>query len=108
MLVVWLGSIDWTSIRRSIGNLKGRIEYCLVEDPKEIKAGIALNEKMAGLTFPDTTGKLDFNRGFESNNYVFRKWCVRFSLCSIGAELGKRYIFEKLKKMKPTLVTRER
>jgi predicted transcriptional regulator len=68
-------SIDWTSIRRSIGNLKGRIEYCLIEDPKEINTGIALNEKMAGLTFPDTTGKLDFNRGFGSNNYVFRKWC---------------------------------
>jgi predicted transcriptional regulator len=68
-------SIDWTSVRRSIGNHKGRIEYRLIEDANDIKAGIALNERMAGLTFPDTTGKLDFNSGFGSNNPVFRKWC---------------------------------
>src|SRR5215207_11751675 len=68
-------SIDWTRLRASAGTHKGRIEYRLMEDPNDIKAGIALNEKIAGLTFPDTTGKLDFNSGFGSNNPIFRMWC---------------------------------
>jgi predicted transcriptional regulator len=36
---------------------------------------MALNEKIAGVTFPNTTGKLDFNSGFRSSNPLFRKWC---------------------------------
>jgi predicted transcriptional regulator len=68
-------NIDWTELRRTVGTHKGRIEYHLIEDPNDIKAGIALNEKIAGLTFPNTRGKLDFNSGFRSSNPVFRKWC---------------------------------
>ena len=68
-------SIDWTELRRTVGTRKGRIEYHLIEDPNDIKAGVALNEKIAGLTFPNTIGKLDFNSGFRSNNPIFRKWC---------------------------------
>jgi predicted transcriptional regulator len=68
-------SIDWTRVRADVGIHKGRIEYRLIEDPNDIKAGIALNEKIAGFTFPDITGKLDFNSGFSSNNPLFRKWC---------------------------------
>jgi predicted transcriptional regulator len=68
-------SIDWTELRRTVGTRKGRIEYHLIEDPSDIKAGVALNEKIAGLTFPNTIGKLDFNSGFRSNNPIFRKWC---------------------------------
>jgi predicted transcriptional regulator len=68
-------SIDWTELRRTVGTHKGRIEYHLIEDPNYIKVGIALNEKIAGLSFPDITGKLDFNKGFRSNNPIFRKWC---------------------------------
>ena len=68
-------SMDWTRLRASAGTPKGRIEYRLMEDPSDIKAGIALNEKIAGLTFPDTTGKLDFNSGFRSSNPIFCKWC---------------------------------
>jgi predicted transcriptional regulator len=68
-------SMDWTRLRTSAGTHKGRIEYRLIEDPSDIKAGIALNEKIAGLTFPDTTGKLDFNGGFRSSNPIFCKWC---------------------------------
>jgi predicted transcriptional regulator len=69
------GNIDWTELRRTVGTHKGRIEYHLIEDPIDIKAGMALNEKIAGLTFPNTRGKLDFNSGFRSNNLAFRKWC---------------------------------
>jgi predicted transcriptional regulator len=68
-------SIDWPDLRRTVGSHKGRVEYRLIEDVKDIKAGIALNEKIAGLTFPDLLGKLDFNSGFRSNDPIFRKWC---------------------------------
>jgi predicted transcriptional regulator len=68
-------SINWTEVRRTAGTHKGRIEYHLIEDPNDIKAGMALNEKIAGFTFPDITGKIDFNSGFRSNNPLFRKWC---------------------------------
>jgi predicted transcriptional regulator len=68
-------SIDWTRLRASAGTHKGRIEYHLMEDPNDINAGISLNEKIAGLTFPDITGKLDFNSGFGSSDPVFRMWC---------------------------------
>jgi predicted transcriptional regulator len=75
-LIVPAGSnIDWTRLRASVRTHKGRIEYHLIEDPNDIKAGIALNEKIAGLTFPDIMGKLDFNSGFKSSNPIFRKWC---------------------------------
>jgi len=68
-------SIDWMKLRASVGTNKSRIEYCLIEDPNDINAGIALNEKIAGLAFPNTTGRLDFNSGFGSSNPIFRKWC---------------------------------
>jgi predicted transcriptional regulator len=68
-------SINWAEVRRTAGPHKGRIEYHLMEDPTDIKAGIAMNEKIAGVTFPDITGKLDFNGGFRSDNPVYHKWC---------------------------------
>jgi predicted transcriptional regulator len=68
-------SINWSELRRTVGTHKGRIEYHLIEDPSDIKAGIALNEKIAGVTFLDSTGKLDFNGGFRSGNPLFHKWC---------------------------------
>lgn len=54
---------------------EGRIEYALITDSKDIEAGIMLNEKRAGVAFPDMTGKLDFNSGFRSNDSAFHKWC---------------------------------
>ncbi len=75
ILPVDSSNIDWTRLRASVGTHKGRIEYHLIEDPNDIKVGIAMNEKIAGLTFPNTTGKLDFNSGFRSDNQVFRQWC---------------------------------
>jgi predicted transcriptional regulator len=75
IIVPAASSIDWTELRRTAGTHKGRIEYHLIEDPGDIKAGISLNEEIAGVTFPDPMGKLDFNGGFRSNNPLFRKWC---------------------------------
>jgi predicted transcriptional regulator len=68
-------NINWTEVRRTAGIHKGRIEYHLIEDPNDIKSGIAMNEKIAGVTFPGAMGKLDFNGGFRSSNPLFRKWC---------------------------------
>jgi predicted transcriptional regulator len=75
VIIPTVSSIDWAELRRTVGTHKGRIEYHLIEDADDIKVGIALNEKIAGLSFPDNTGKLDFNSGFRSNNPLFRKWC---------------------------------
>ena len=68
-------NINWAEIRRAAGVHKGRIEYHLIEDPNDIKTGIAMNEKIAGVTFPNATGKLDFNGGFRSDNPLFHRWC---------------------------------
>lgn len=68
-------NIDWTEVRRTAGIHKGRIEYRLIEDPDDIKTGIAMNEKIAGVVFPDAMEKIDFNGGFRSDNPLFHKWC---------------------------------
>jgi predicted transcriptional regulator len=68
-------NVDWASLRSSIGDHMGRIEYAFVSGPNDIHAGIALNEKIAGLTFPDITGRLDFNSGFRGSDPLFHKWC---------------------------------
>jgi predicted transcriptional regulator len=76
VIIPAVSSIDWAELRRTVGTHKGRVEYHLIEDADDIKVGIALNEKIAGLTFPNTTGKLEFNCGFRSsNNPLFLKWC---------------------------------
>jgi hypothetical protein len=51
-----------TRLHSSVRDHKGRIEYGLMKDSRDIKAGIAL-KNIAGLTFPDMTGRLDFNSG---------------------------------------------
>lgn len=68
-------SIDWALLRRTTKNHKVRIEYRLLEDVNEIKAGIALNEKTAGVNFMGNTGELDFGSGFTSTDPLFHKWC---------------------------------
>jgi hypothetical protein len=49
----------WQGLHSSVRDHKGRIEYGLMKDSRDIKAGIAL-KNIAGLTFPDMTGRLDF------------------------------------------------
>jgi len=36
---------------------------------------IAMNEKIAGIAFPDLKGKTDFNSGFRSDSINFHEWC---------------------------------
>jgi predicted transcriptional regulator len=67
--------LTFIMIRADVGAHKGRIQYHLIEDLNDIKAGISLNDKISGVTFPDNTGTLDFNSGFRSSSSTFRKWC---------------------------------
>ena len=41
----------------------------------DIKISIVLNEKIAGVCFPDLNGKIDFSLGFRSSNPRFHQWC---------------------------------
>ena len=64
--------IDWQNLRSYAKDLHSRIE---IGFSHEIIAGMALNEKIAGLLLPDLRGNLDFNSGFISSNLSFCKWC---------------------------------
>lgn len=41
----------------------------------DLKAGIAMNERRAGVTFADLKGKLDMSSGFGSDDRGIRSWC---------------------------------
>ena len=64
--------INWQDLRTYVKNVHTRIEIGFSD---EIIAGIALNEKVAGLLLPDLRGSLDFNSGFISSSLSFCKWC---------------------------------
>jgi len=59
-------------LRSYAKNVDTRIE---IGFSREIIAGIALNEKVAGLLLPDLRGSLDFNSGLMRSSLSFRKWC---------------------------------
>jgi predicted transcriptional regulator len=42
---------------------------------EHVKVAIAMNEKIAGVTFPDLKVNIDFNSGFTSSSIDFHKWC---------------------------------
>jgi len=64
--------IDWQGLRSIAKNVHARIQ---IGFSQQIIAGIALNEKVAGVLLPDLKGNLDFNSGFISSSISFRKWC---------------------------------
>jgi predicted transcriptional regulator len=53
--------------------LGNKLEVKVLAD-EDVKVAIAVNEKIAGVTFPDLKGKMDFNSGFTSS-IDFHKWC---------------------------------
>ena len=65
--------IDWQGLRSYAKNVYARIEIGFSHN---IIAGIALNEKVAGVLLPDLKGNLDFNSGFIGSTLSFRKWCA--------------------------------
>jgi predicted transcriptional regulator len=54
--------------------LGNKLEIKVLAD-EDVKVAIAMNEKIAGVTFPDLKGKMDFNSGFTSSSIDFHKWC---------------------------------
>ena len=60
---------DYSKAKSMFGN---RAELRLGDG---IGVAIALNEKMAGVCFSDSTGKVDFSSGFIGYNSSFHKWC---------------------------------
>ncbi len=51
---------------------KGDMELGLVDD---VRVGMALNEKVAGVIFPDRDGKVDFDEGLRGHSPAFLRWC---------------------------------
>jgi len=41
----------------------------------QVNAGIAMNESLAGVVFPDLSGRIDFGCGFAGSNQTFHGWC---------------------------------
>jgi predicted transcriptional regulator len=41
-----------------------------------VNIAIAMNERIAGVTFPTVTGEIDFNSGFGSDDPNFHRWCA--------------------------------
>jgi predicted transcriptional regulator len=41
----------------------------------EVKVGIAMNEQIAGVSFPDLTGRIDHSAGLRGSSEEFRGWC---------------------------------
>jgi predicted transcriptional regulator len=41
----------------------------------EVKVGIAMNEQIAGVSFPDLTGRIDQSAGLRGASAEFRGWC---------------------------------
>jgi predicted transcriptional regulator len=41
----------------------------------DVKVAIAMNEKIAGIAFPDLKGRMDFDSGFINSSNDFHKWC---------------------------------
>ena len=55
---------------------KHELEVRAIEELANVPVGIAMNEKIAGICFPDLKGKIDFNSGFRGTNTTeFHGWC---------------------------------
>jgi len=59
-----------TKARQIVG---GRADFRFAE---QVKVGIAVNEKLAGVVFPDKEGKIDYSSGFIGYSPEFQKWCL--------------------------------
>jgi predicted transcriptional regulator len=62
---------QYQHIKTVLGN---KLELKLLSD-ENTKIAIAMNEKIAGVSFPDLKRKMDFDSGFMSSSLDFHKWC---------------------------------
>jgi predicted transcriptional regulator len=51
---------------------RGDMELGLVDN---VQVGMALNEKVAGVVFPDRDGRVDFDGGLRGHSPAFIRWC---------------------------------
>ena len=88
-IILPIGSkIDWQDLRAYAKDVHTRIE---IGFSHKIIAGIALNEKVAGLLLPDPRGSLDFNSGFISSSLSFCYIWKRLSLHRWTIEIIENY-----------------
>lgn len=71
--IIRKGNLDVARIiQRKLGD---RVE---IADANVIFAGMALNEKTAGIVFNNNDGTVDFNSGFAATDLKSYKWCFDF------------------------------
>jgi predicted transcriptional regulator len=72
-IIVPTASIDEIVPETPRAELGVKVELRVID---RVNAGLAMNERRAGVTFPDLTGQIDFNGGFGSVDPNFHKWCA--------------------------------
>ena len=70
-LILLEGTMDPKGLRDIRNKLGDRIELGIVD----VQIGMAMNEKVAGVCFPDLQGRIDFSYGFRGSSSTFHKWC---------------------------------
>ena len=69
MLYVSIRREEYELAKRMLGD---RVEF---RTNSNIKIALMMNEKIAGIGFPDLSGRIDVGRGLRSGNQEFHKWC---------------------------------
>jgi len=72
-IVIPAEAVRGVSSEMSRAGFGEKVELKIVDG---VCAGLALNEKRAGVTLPGPGGKLDFNSGFGGDDPKFQKWCA--------------------------------
>ena len=57
-------------LAKDILGIKSEVRFA-----KEVRIGLAVNEKMGGIVFADLKGRIDFASGFIGYSPEFQKWC---------------------------------
>jgi len=63
-------------------DFKGRVELGVLD---QVRMGMSLNERSAGITFPDREGRVDFDSGLRSSDPDFHRWCEDYFLFQWGS-----------------------
>jgi len=69
LLYVSIGREEYDLVKGMLGD---RAEF---RTNSNIKIALMMNEKIAGIGFPDLSGRIDVGRGLRSDNQEFHKWC---------------------------------
>lgn len=61
--------------RKILADVKSNLTNSEMLMLKDVHVAMAMNERHAGICFPDLNGRPDFNAGFNSREERFTKWC---------------------------------